>query len=294
MSQVLQAQVDGQRKGLARFGILGDLHVLDHAATAILEHLALARHAGQPFVESQLDTFATAVVDIGKADRMGHHFASRVETPKLLDGVHAGHLQGDHAFALLRGQPTDQIDELALGVLLDAVGEQLGILPERRRQLRPAFLGGHQLLGVGPQGGDRGAHRQRFAVAVSDQAPVRRDGYMPHATRVALALEEVMVDHVQVDDSPDDGADHRQQQADDHAEPPWVEGALEIIQFHGATILTSAGSGTRMRNCSTARLSMRLWAVQVLCSRINRPHSACALSRTLSSEYSELSSCRFQ
>eukprot|EP01133_Synstelium_polycarpum_P000524 gene527-624_t len=45
-------------------------------------------------------------------------------------------------------------------------------------------------------------------------------------------------------------------------------------------------------SCSVASTSMRLWAVQVLCSRINRPHSACALSRTLNSPYRVLSSWR--
>ncbi|MCY1311188.1 hypothetical protein D9M70_614670 [compost metagenome] len=111
---------------------------------------------------------------------------------------------------------------------------------------------------------------------------------MPHAARVTLALEEVMVDHMQIDDPPDDSRHHHQQQADDQAEPPGVKGAVEVL--HGATMMTSAGSGTRIFNWSVASVSMRLCAVQVLCSRISRPYSACALSRTFSSEYSAFSS----
>ena len=144
---------------------------------------------------------------------MGHHFASRVEIAETPRWSTRRAPSGRSRLRPAPGQPTDQIDELALGVLLDAVGEQLGILPERRRQLRPAFLAVISSFGVG--------HRVVTGVLTASGSPlrsvirplVRRDGDMPHATRVALALEEVAVDHVQVDDSPDDGADHRQQQA---------------------------------------------------------------------------------
>src|SRR5690606_36499449 len=104
---------------------------------------------------------------------------------------------------------------------------------------------------------------------------------MPHAARIALLLEEVMVEDVQIDDAPGQRADHHRQQRQDQAESPGETGSVEAD--HGFTRRTSAASGMRICSCSLASVSMRLWAVQVLCSRISRPHSAWARSRSWSS-----------
>ncbi len=83
----MQAQVDGQRHGLARLGVFGDLHVLDQAAATVLEHLATARHAGQPIVVRQLDALAAVIIQVGKADHMRGHIASRIETAEFFKAI---------------------------------------------------------------------------------------------------------------------------------------------------------------------------------------------------------------
>ena len=287
VGQVLQAQIDRQRQRLAGLGVFGDLDILDQPATPILDDLALAGNAGQPFVVGQFDTFAAVVIDVGETHHVRGGFTGRVETPKFLDAVDAGNFEIEHLLALLRGKPTNQVDEFFIGLGFQAFGQGLAVLPEGSGQFRPLVLGNLQLFGVGPQGGHRGTDGQGLAITVGDQATVCRNWNMPQAAGVTLADQEVAIDHLQVEDAPDDRAHHQCQQAEHQTEAPWVECPFEF--HHGATMRTSAAPGMCIFNCSVASTSIRLWAVQVLCSRINRPHSAWALSRTLNSPYRVLS-----
>ncbi|MNY36641.1 hypothetical protein D3C86_1711440 [compost metagenome] len=79
---------------------------------------------------------------------------------------------------------------------------------------------------------------------------------MPHAACIAMGLEEIMVEHMQIDDAPDDRTDHQRQEQQHQAKPPGIERPFELD--HGATMRTSAASGMRMFSCSLARVSMRL------------------------------------
>ncbi|MNT66720.1 hypothetical protein D3C72_2048040 [compost metagenome] len=79
---------------------------------------------------------------------------------------------------------------------------------------------------------------------------------MPHAARIAMGLEEIMVEHMQIDDAPDDRTDHQRQEQQHQAKPPGIERPFE--PDHGATMRTSAASGIRIFSCSLARVSMRL------------------------------------
>ena len=290
--QVLQAQVDGQRQTLARLGVLGDLQIADQVAATILEHLTLTRHTGEPVFVGQLDAFTALVVDVGKADHVSRHFTGRVETTKFLDGIHPGNLQIGNRLALLWREPAHQVHELAFAVQLDALSQRGRLYAQRGGQLRPALFGAQQFLGIGPQGGHGSGDGQRLAIAIGDEAAMRRNRDMPQAACITLILEKLLIEHVQVDDPPADRRDHGREQRQHQAEAPGIECAVETA--HGATICTSAGSGMRICSCPVASASMRLCAVQVLCSRSRRPHSACALSRTLSSANRALSSWRFQ
>ncbi|MNN13759.1 hypothetical protein D3C81_1268000 [compost metagenome] len=212
------------------------------------------------------------VIEVGETDHVRSNITGGIEAAELFQAIDTRHFQVEHLLALLRGQPTDQVDELLVGLLSQALSQLLGVLPERCGQLRPAVLGDLHLLGVGPQGGDRRTDSKGFAIAVGDQTTVRWNGNMPQAAGITLTFEEVAIDHLQVDDAPADGTHHQCEQADDYPEAPGVECAFEL--HHGATIRTSSAAGMRIFNCSAARLSIRLCAVQVLCSRIKRPHSA--------------------
>ncbi|MNJ62255.1 hypothetical protein D3C77_580890 [compost metagenome] len=78
---------------------------------------------------------------------------------------------------------------------------------------------------------------------------------MPHAARVTLALQERLVHHLQIDDTPSDHADQQREQGQDDTKPPGIQRAVE---FHGATSCTSAAAGMCIFNCSVASASIRL------------------------------------
>ncbi|MNN25961.1 hypothetical protein D3C81_1394540 [compost metagenome] len=284
----MQAQVNGQRQGLAGLGVFGDLDILDQPAAPVLDDLSFTRHPGQPFVIGQLDTFLAMVIDVGKADHMRGHFTGRIETAELFDAIDARHFEIEHRLALLRRQPAHQINEFLVGLRFKALGQGFRVLPQGSRQCRPLLFGRLHFLGIGPKGGDRSTHGQRLAVTVGDQTTVSRNRNMTNTAGIALTFKEGTVDHLQIDDAPGNRGHHDAEQTQHHAEPPRKECTFEF--HHGATIFTSAAPGMCIFNCSVASTSIRLWAVQVLCSRINRPHSACALSRTLNSLYSEFNS----
>ena len=290
--QVLQAQINRQSQGLPGLGVFCNLDILDKSSAPILDDLSLARHTGQPVVIRQFDPFTTVVVQVGEADHVRSDIARRVETPELFDAIDAWDFQVEHDLTLLRRQAANQVDEFFTGLSLQTVAEQFCVLAQSGGKRRPFFFGQLHFFRVGPQRRHGRTDRQRLAVAVGDQATVSRDRDVPYAASIALTFQEVMVNHLQIDDAPADRAHHDPKQPHHHAKAPGIEGALEL--HHGATIRTSAALGIRIFSCSLASVSIRLWAVQVLCSRIRRPHSACALSRTLSSEYRELSNCRFQ
>ena len=50
---------------------------------------------------------------------------------------------------------------------------------------------GSNTLGVGDQGGDRGANGQWLAISVSDQAAVARDGFSANGASVTLSLKKL-------------------------------------------------------------------------------------------------------
>src|SRR5690606_28329753 len=120
--------------------------------------------------------------------------------------------------------------------------------------------------------------------------------HMADTALVTLVLQEPFVQHVQLGDPPGYRHAAQPEQADDQAKTPGIEAAIGLERefLHGRTRTTSFGSGTRMPNSRVAMASTRLWAVQVLCSRTNRPHSAWAFSRWVISVASSLSSWRLQ
>ncbi|MNN63762.1 hypothetical protein D3C81_1791630 [compost metagenome] len=65
---------------------------------------------------------------------MGCHIARRIEAPELLDPVYPGYLQVEHDLPLFRGEAPDQVDEFLVGLLLQALAQLLGVLPQGCRQ----------------------------------------------------------------------------------------------------------------------------------------------------------------
>ena len=260
VGQVLQTQVDGQAQIIARACVGDHLHILDQATTAILQDLAAAGHALQPLVIGQLEPFLSLLIDVGKADQMGSHLTSRIEAAVLFDAVNAVYIQRHHRLAIRRRHAATQVDELLVGVCLEAFAEGRQVSAQRSGKRRPMRLLIDQLRGVGPNSKYRGADRQRLAVAVGNLATMGRDRHMAHATFVALAFQEALVQHVQLGNPPAHGHAAQAEHAHHQAETPGVEAAigLECELFHGCTRITSLGSGTFMPSCSVAMRSIRL------------------------------------
>ena len=251
----MQAQVNRQRQGLAGLGVLGDLDVLDQPAAPVLDHLALARNPCEPFVVGQFHPFATAVVDIGETHHVRGYFAGWIEASEFLDAIDTGDLQIQYGLALFRRQASDQIDELFIGLGFKPLGQGFRVLAKCHGQRRPAILGQLHFLGIGPEGGHGRTDGQRLAIAIGDQTAVRGNRNVPDTACIALPLEEVTVDHLQVDDAPGNRRHHDRQQTQHYTETPWIERAFEL---HGATMRTSAAPGMCIFNCSVASTSMRL------------------------------------
>ena len=162
---------------------------------------------------------------------------------------------------------------------MQALGKSRRIGAQGPCQLWPTGFMADQLGRVGPQGQYRGTDRHGLAMAVSDQATVGRNDRVAYAAFVALALEEAVIEHVQLHDPPGNRQATYSQKPYDDRKAPGRKRHVGLELHHGFTRMTSLASGTRMFNWLAARVSTRLCAVQVLCSRIRRPHSAWAFSR---------------
>src|SRR3546814_12723037 len=90
MPEVLQPQFDRQCHRLAGLGVLYDLNVLDQPPATILENLTLAWHTSQPLVIREFHALTATIIDIGEADHMGSHYASRIEPTEYFLRIHAG------------------------------------------------------------------------------------------------------------------------------------------------------------------------------------------------------------
>ncbi len=258
--QILQTQIDREAQVIARTGVADHLHILDQTTTAVLQNLALARHTLKPLVIGQLKPFLALLVNIGEADQMRRHLTGRVEPTIFFDAIDAVHLERHHRFAGGRGHAPPQIDELFVGIGLEALAEGRQIGTQGAGKLRPVSLLIDQLRRVGPNGQHRCTDCQRLTVAVGDLPPVSRNRHMAHTALVALTAQEAFVQHMQLGNAPDNRCAAQPQQPDNQAKTPGVQATvgLERKSLHGFTRITSLGSGTCIPSCSVAIRSMRL------------------------------------
>ena len=195
------------------------------------------------------------VVDIGKADHVSGHLTGGVETAKFLLRVNARYIQIQNPLPLLRGQTAHQVHELSLGLRLEALLQSGGVLPQRLSQFGPASLCALHFARVRPKRSDWGTHSQGLAVTIGHESTMRGDWNVAHAARISLALQKPLIQYLQVNDAPCNGANHQCQQSQHDAKTPRIERALKL---HGATSLTAAASGMCIFNCSEAKVSIRL------------------------------------
>ena len=187
------------------------MNVFDQATASILDDLSLARHTGQPFVIGQLDTLTAFVIDIGKAHHVRGDFTGRVEAAELFNAVNARNLEVEHDLPLLGRQATNEVNEFFVGLLLKARSQHFRVLPKRACQCRPVIFTRLHFFWVGPQRGHRRTDRQRLAITVGNQPAVCRDSDVPQAAGIALTFQEIVVDHLQVDNLAGDRAYQQRQ-----------------------------------------------------------------------------------
>ena len=115
------------------------------------------------------------------------------------------------ALRRVRVDPALEVDEFLVGALRQLAHQVFVREAERLGQFRQALRVLEQFLRVAPDRLHRRGHRQRLAVAVGDHAARGRDRDLAQEARIALALVEIVVDHLQVDRA-------RQQRQRAHAE----------------------------------------------------------------------------
>jgi hypothetical protein len=132
---------------------------------------------------------------------------------------------------------------------------------EQRRELCLLARPEHGRVGWNrPDRLDRCRYRERFAVPVDDLAAGRRDFNDPRIARVALFLEEVGVDRLQVQRARGEHRECGNQHGEHHARAPHRQ-AYEALRGRahreGVTTRTRRGSGARMPRVPVAMRSTR-------------------------------------
>ena len=168
---------------------------------------------------------------------MRHHLAAGVVATVFLLLVDAGQAQVGDCLRDLGRHLALEVDEVApCGEL--AV-ELVGIHLEQAREL--AHLGGLQacVRRQRPDCAHRRAHREDVAMAVGDAAA--GGGHLEHAriARCTLGLEEIVIDPLQVERTPDQCKRTPHQREHDDARPPCRQLALEqriVIEGDGTLL----------------------------------------------------------
>ena len=155
--------------------------------------------------------------------------------------------QRPDALGVVRPHVAHEIDELAVEAAGHAPRQPLRIAVERLGEPREFLRRLRELCGVGPHRVDRRAHRERVAVAVEDHAAVRRQLRDAGEARIALLLEEALVDHLQVDRARDQHARREREQREHEQRRASAAGARVRLPLrsahHGWTMRRSAARG---------------------------------------------------
>jgi hypothetical protein len=143
MGEVLDLVVDRQGNLAPVLGQADRLNVLDDVAAAVLHHPAGAGLARQLGLEGQLNALLALVINAGKAQHMGHHVATRVETTVLPLIMDARQFERRDPIRQLGRHLALEVDEILVA------GQLLVELADRQAPAdRPA----------GGSGRDRGGH----------------------------------------------------------------------------------------------------------------------------------------
>ncbi len=203
-------------------------NVLDDLASPVLDHSAAAGATDQLIVHRQLDAFLAFVLDTGEAEHVRGHFAGRIIATVFILFVDArqaerqdfrGHVGGD--------LPLDE-NEVTVGRQLAT--EFMNIHLQQARQIPGLRRRQTRIFRNRPDRLDRCRYRQHVVVAIHDATARRRDLDLPFVAGLTLLLQEVVLEHLQVERATDQGSKARQHENQDKTRPP----RRQALQQHGA------------------------------------------------------------
>ena len=198
IGEVLQLAIDRQREVAALDWRAHALRVLHHPPQPVLDDPAAAGLPGQPVLVGELDSLLAAVVHIGEAEQMRSHFAVRVVAAVLTLERNTRKAKLHDLGRGVGRQVALQVDELA--ILLGEAASDLTLVHAEQSSELAALAGAQGRIDrAGPDRLDRGGHRERLAVAVGDHAAVSGQLEDAGIARLALLLQEVVVQHLQIE-----------------------------------------------------------------------------------------------
>ncbi len=196
--KVLQPQVDACRELFAIVCRADTGDVLDGATQPVLQDAFGAGFTGKPVIKGELEPFLARVVDIGEANQVPCDLGRRVVTSVFALHADARQFQRQHPLCLFRVQVSLEVQEFLVHAASNSSHQRLRFDPERTRQLRHLVYCGGEFLGIDPDTVDRCTDRQRLAVSIGNRAAVRHDRFGTQVTRIGLAIQEVLVEYLQV------------------------------------------------------------------------------------------------
>ena len=214
VGQVLDLGIERQAHILAVLRRLECANVLDDVAAPVANHATTAGAPEQAWLKGQLDALQALVVDPGETNDVRRHVAGRIVTAVFLFLVHAGQLErGDAVGRLRRHLALDEDEGLFRRDL--AIQFAHAHIEQGRQLLLLRAAHGSCVAGNRPDRLHRRRHCQHVAVAVDNLAARGGDLDVAAITRLTLFLQEVVVDHLQIETTPDQRRKSaHQQQAD--------------------------------------------------------------------------------
>ena len=193
----INTQLQIMRRDWRHFG-----NIFNNIAMFIFAHQASSGFAGQLGIKAFLHPFDALIIDIGKAQQIGSHMTSRIETSRFIAQIDAREMQFINPLRLLRIDLTRQIEKTGvrmtlypLGQLTEVEMQCFGHCLPARTITNPTLI--HGGLRVDPDSADRYAHRQRSSFAVANHAALHRHRLFAQRTHVFLFYQVIGRDNLQ-------------------------------------------------------------------------------------------------
>ena len=238
---ILQAQIQAECQILAHARRRDEFQIPHLVAQPILQHDLAPMPPAQQAVEGQFGAFQAHIVDIGDAHHMRGGFRGRVVAAVFIVEMQALDAQFADALRRAPGHPPLQIDEGLAKIRLNERIELVGVRLQKRGQPLQIRAGHAPRAGIRPERGHRGAHRQGFAEAVLNHAPMGGNDLGADRPGVSLILQEVLFKKGQIAHAGGQGNASGEQEE---------QQAVVAPDFHGSSGSTWAGKRMSSSVCA--------------------------------------------